>query len=172
MGLVYYNWRYYNALEGRWSEIDKIENYNELNYYSYIKNSSILKFDFLGLKIYYNKKIRAIYEAAVKVYAATKDDYKKQKEKYDKAKGEKKRKLYPREKEFGVRVCCKENQKFYLGEIGGGRVGAIYAINIPSCAPEYTVIAIVHSHGDQALSLSEADIRLSKHGYLAEKNCQ
>ena len=77
--------------------------------------------------------------------------------------------MYPREKEFGVRVCCKENQKFYLGEIGGGRVGAIYAINIPPCDPEHTVIAIVHSHGDQALSLSETDIRLSKHGYLAEE---
>ena len=79
---------------------------SEYKQYVYCKNSTIIEFDILGMEIYYTEKIRAVYEAAVIVYNATNDDFAKQKRKYDAAKGEKKRKLAPKEKEYGVRICC------------------------------------------------------------------
>ncbi|MBR3858395.1 MAG: RHS repeat-associated core domain-containing protein, partial [Bacteroidaceae bacterium] len=45
MGLVYYNWRYYNASGGRWINKDKI---NSKNLYKYSRNNNHL-IDFLGM---------------------------------------------------------------------------------------------------------------------------
>ena len=172
LGLVYYNWRYYNPEKGKWILRDMVKEFinSEYNQYVYCKNSTIIEFDILGMEIYYTEKIRAVYEAAVIVYNATNDDFAKQKRKYDAAKGEKKRKLAPKEKEYGVRICCNAKKSFYIGKIGEGHEGAIYAIKIPPCNSEHRVVAIVHSHGGQSYGISPEDKKLSINGYRAKEN--
>ena len=55
LGLVYYNWRYYNAMAGRWICRDMADiTYNLM---SYVKNLSINTIDLLGLVERCNKKI-------------------------------------------------------------------------------------------------------------------
>ena len=46
LGLVYYNYRHYNPLDGRWLRRDRIE-YNNL--YIYINNIAIYSYDYIGL---------------------------------------------------------------------------------------------------------------------------
>ena len=46
LGLVYYNWRYYNAMDGRWLKRDLV---HSNNLYTYVKSAPILLFDLLGL---------------------------------------------------------------------------------------------------------------------------
>ena len=48
-GLVYYNYRYYNAKLGRWIKRDPIEEQGGMNLYSIVDNSSIDIWDYLGL---------------------------------------------------------------------------------------------------------------------------
>ena len=48
-GLVYYNYRYYNAKLGRWIKRDSIEEQGGMNLYSIVDNSSIDIWDYLGL---------------------------------------------------------------------------------------------------------------------------
>ena len=48
LGLVYYNWRYYNAMAGRWNSRDAIFYSKYFNFYSYPNNNTIINFDFLG----------------------------------------------------------------------------------------------------------------------------
>ena len=46
LGLVYYNWRYYNVRSGRWNTFDSID---KQKLYDYCRNSTIITFDYLGL---------------------------------------------------------------------------------------------------------------------------
>ena len=46
LGMVYYNYRHYNPMDGRWSRRDSIE-YNNL--YIYINNIAIYSYDYIGL---------------------------------------------------------------------------------------------------------------------------
>ena len=48
MGLVYYNYRYYNPELGRWISRDPIEEQGGMNLYAFIRNNSITIFDNLG----------------------------------------------------------------------------------------------------------------------------
>ena len=49
LGMVYYNWRYYNPLSGRWSQRDFLNETNFGNFlYTYASNN-MFKFDVLGL---------------------------------------------------------------------------------------------------------------------------
>lgn len=52
MGLMYYNWRYYNPNDGRWLSYDPEEENEELNLKLYCKNSPIDLTDILGLASY------------------------------------------------------------------------------------------------------------------------
>ena len=52
MGLMYYNWRYYNPNDGRWLSYDPEEENEELNLKLYCKNSPIDLNDILGLASY------------------------------------------------------------------------------------------------------------------------
>ena len=45
-GLVYYNWRYYNPLSGKWNRRDKLESGNQI---CYVYNSPIMLSDVIGL---------------------------------------------------------------------------------------------------------------------------
>ena len=47
LGLVYYNYRYYHALSGRWLTKDPMEEYSTLNMYRFLNNN--LGIDQLGL---------------------------------------------------------------------------------------------------------------------------
>ena len=47
-GLIYYNYRYYNPNRGRWINRDPIEEEGGYNLYSFIKNHSIILWDYLG----------------------------------------------------------------------------------------------------------------------------
>ena len=49
IGLVYYNYRYYNPLDGRWINFDPIGMHDDMNLYSYVKNSASSNVDKLGL---------------------------------------------------------------------------------------------------------------------------
>ena len=48
-GLVYYNWRYYNPLNGRWGRREPIYGHFYYNNYIYILNKTVSKIDILGL---------------------------------------------------------------------------------------------------------------------------
>ncbi|MDO5465119.1 MAG: RHS repeat-associated core domain-containing protein [Akkermansia sp.] len=50
LGLVYYNWRYYNTVVGRWNSRDKV--YND-NLYQFTRNNATFIIDELGLKEFY-----------------------------------------------------------------------------------------------------------------------
>ena len=46
--LVYYNYRYYNPQDGRWTRRDPIGIESGMNLYGYVRNNSFLLFDYLG----------------------------------------------------------------------------------------------------------------------------
>ena len=46
---MYYNYRYYNPLDGRWINFDPIGMHDDMNLYSYVKNSASSNVDKLGL---------------------------------------------------------------------------------------------------------------------------
>ena len=52
LGLVYYNYRYYNPQLGRWTKRDPIGETSGLNFYNFATNSIINKIDHLGLANY------------------------------------------------------------------------------------------------------------------------
>ena len=49
LGLVYYNWRYYNTQNGRWLKMDPIGIRAEKNMYSFLANDFMSAIDLLGL---------------------------------------------------------------------------------------------------------------------------
>ncbi|MHA3691458.1 RHS repeat domain-containing protein [Akkermansia sp. AKK6] len=51
LGLVYYNYRYLNPLDGRWISRDPIDDQDGWNLYSFIGNSINIEADLLGLKL-------------------------------------------------------------------------------------------------------------------------
>jgi RHS repeat-associated protein len=61
LGLVYYNYRYYNTSNGRWINRDVIREKGGKNLYSFIRNKISIKTDYLGL-LYYAPMICAISE--------------------------------------------------------------------------------------------------------------
>ena len=50
LGMVYYNFRFYNPVDGRWIARDPIAEKGGKNLYQYIQNKSSQKFDFMGRK--------------------------------------------------------------------------------------------------------------------------
>ncbi len=73
-GLVYYGFRYYSPVLGRWINRDPISENGGINLYNFIKNSSIINYDILGLFTYFfegpgwsNKKEKELYMASFKV---------------------------------------------------------------------------------------------------------
>lgn len=51
LGLVYYNYRYYNSLEGRWIGRDPIGEVEIWNLYEISKNHPNVESDYLGLRV-------------------------------------------------------------------------------------------------------------------------
>ncbi|MDO5463183.1 MAG: RHS repeat-associated core domain-containing protein, partial [bacterium] len=51
MGLVYYNWRYYNTMVGKWQSWDRLEEAESLNMYEYCLNSPLLYQDVWGMDV-------------------------------------------------------------------------------------------------------------------------
>ena len=50
MGLVYYNWRYYNSVDGRWTGRDKLQEQENI-LYNYCNNAALYKNDYLGASV-------------------------------------------------------------------------------------------------------------------------
>lgn len=48
LGMSYYNYRYLNSLDGRWTSRDSLEEKDELNLYTFINNNGINYIDILG----------------------------------------------------------------------------------------------------------------------------
>ncbi|MDX9794626.1 MAG: RHS repeat-associated core domain-containing protein, partial [Kiritimatiellia bacterium] len=48
LGLVYYNWRHYNPLDGRFISRDPIEERGGLNLYGFVGNDPVNRWDYLG----------------------------------------------------------------------------------------------------------------------------
>jgi RHS repeat-associated protein len=51
LGLVYYNWRHYNPLDGRFVNRDPIGENGGLNLYGFVENDPVDKWDVLGLSV-------------------------------------------------------------------------------------------------------------------------
>ena len=49
LGLVYYNFRYYNPRDGRWTRRDPAGVYGNKSLYSYVLNQVVMRLDELGL---------------------------------------------------------------------------------------------------------------------------
>ena len=49
LGMVYYNYRHYNPMDGRWINRDPIGENGGLNLYAFVGNNGVLRFDRLGL---------------------------------------------------------------------------------------------------------------------------
>ncbi len=50
LALVYYNYRHYNPLAGRWIGRDRIKTISDLNWYVYSMNNAVNHYDLLGMK--------------------------------------------------------------------------------------------------------------------------
>ncbi len=48
LGLVYYNYRYYNPLDGRWTRRDPLDERSDMNLYNTVANKLTQTFDYLG----------------------------------------------------------------------------------------------------------------------------
>ena len=59
LGLVYYNYRYYNGQNGKWIGEDLLKDIKSFNTYLYANNSPIYAFDVLGLRYKDQYKIKA-----------------------------------------------------------------------------------------------------------------
>ena len=66
LGLVYYNYRHYNPVDGRWMGRDSVE--DSFNLYGYLNNFSILHTDYQG-----NLNIKKTIESSMKVINFAKD---------------------------------------------------------------------------------------------------
>lgn len=69
LGLVYYNYRYYNPIDGRWTRRDPIGIEGAVNLYSYVKNGVPFKVDGLGLADNYTCKEHGEVFIREKTYA-------------------------------------------------------------------------------------------------------
>ncbi len=49
LGCIYYNYRHYNPLDGRWTSRDPIGEEGDVNIYSSFKNNSVVSYDVFGL---------------------------------------------------------------------------------------------------------------------------
>lgn len=49
LGLVYYNYRYYNPQDDRWFKCDPIGEFYARNLYGFINNNPLIRFDYIGL---------------------------------------------------------------------------------------------------------------------------
>ena len=49
LGLVYYNYRYYNPQNGRWVSRDPIGEFYARNLYEFVNNNPLIRFDYIGL---------------------------------------------------------------------------------------------------------------------------
>ena len=48
LGMVYYNWRYYHTINGRFSKRDSLGNKKAKNLYNLVENAPVLRTDFIG----------------------------------------------------------------------------------------------------------------------------
>ena len=69
LGLVYYNWRYYNTCDGRWTIKDLIEEKGGLNLYAALNNKQLCCSDKLGLYI-------QLFDERIHVYKTKKPNIK------------------------------------------------------------------------------------------------
>ena len=78
LGLIYYNYRHYNSVDGRWIGRDKIVEmeHQNLHVYPYVANSPLSLFDILGLDAFpCNRENKGRYkELKIKIYLQTFDE--------------------------------------------------------------------------------------------------
>ena len=49
-GLIYYNYRYYNPKDGKWTKRDLIQEFGGWNIYAFVNNNVINNYDYVGKK--------------------------------------------------------------------------------------------------------------------------
>jgi len=109
-GLVYYNYRYYSPILGRWTTRDPIEENGEINLYGFVGNSSVFAWDYLGfLTGGLDKSGKNGFQRYARKQAL------KQLEKWKKEKLEE---LEGKLKELCPEICCltKKNNRVYKEE--------------------------------------------------------
>ena len=170
LGLVYYNYRYYNPQNGRWISRDPIGEEESNNLYRFSDNSSIIYCDILGLQLY-EKKSEAFAVANRMVVEAMEKRYEQDLQKWNSTPIEKKtKKNKPVKVEFGVRICQKDC-KYYVGKVGtSGGHREVSPLSVPPCDDGDKMIGYAHSHPDKNASLSDNDRKIAKEGFGSNFN--
>lgn len=165
LGLVYYNYRYYNPQNGRWISKDPIGEEESNNLYRFSDNSSIIYCDILGLQLY-EKKSEAFAVANRMVVEAMEKRYEQDLQKWNSTPTEKKtKKNKPVKVEFGVRICQKDC-KYYVGKVGtSGGHREVSPLSVPPCDDGDKMIGYAHSHPDKNPSMGEDDERIARYGF-------
>ena len=165
LGLVYYNYRYYNPQNGRWVSRDPIGEEESNNLYRFSDNSSIIYCDILGLQLY-EKKSEAFAAANRMVVEAMEKRYEQDLQKWNNTPIEKKtKKNKPVKVEFGVRICQKDC-KYYVGKVGtSGGHREVSPLSVPPCDDGDKMIGYAHSHPDKNASLSDNDRKIAEEGF-------
>lgn len=154
VGLIFYNYRCYNPLDGRWLSRDPIGEEGGANLYAFVGNDPLNSVDLLGLaESTYQTGEEAFSAAAVMVVEAMEEKYfHAYRADKDTAKME----------ENIVAICCsfKDNKKeFRITEIKSDRNGSVSIFNFPKCSKGESLMGYVHSHPlrDSGLSGSPTD---------------
>lgn len=170
LGLVFYNYRCYNPLDGRWISRDPIGEEGGANLYCFVGNDPVNKVDLLGLSN--NTQVSNIKDIMIP----------------DKFKGEK---LYdtlddarvnagelvnsiseqlPKTKcgyhpEVAVNICCKKG-KFYLSKPSTSMdSGRVYPFNMQKCNDGDSAVEFVHNHPNGSI-MSSADKSAAINGII------
>lgn len=161
LGLVYYNHRHYNPLDGRWIGRDMLEEQAGYHLYGYVNNMPSWYCDILGLQAYSTKQ-EAFAAAWILVVETMEKRYEQDKEKWEK-RG--KKKPHPRKIEFGVRICCKDGQ-YEVGEVGSSNMDdRVYLMDVPPCKNGAVTVGYAHNHPNTDSSLSADDRDTADNGY-------
>ena len=117
VGMVYYNYRYYNPGNGRWLNRDFISRVDELNPYLIVKNNIVYHHDFLGLtrdcSSAEKKEMREDFEYALKIIKTNSDVAKKKIEGYLSWSNITIVKVIERDKKLREYECTKCREKWY-----------------------------------------------------------
>ena len=126
LGLVYYNWRFYNKMYGRWHQLDFI---SHKNLYSYCYNNAVFLYDYVGLAATQEEIEKKFYHFSINKHIQLDDskrDYKN--------KCHKNWLLFGGHTHEALRLI-KERHRDYFGEI---KSKWFEKIAIMSCAPDLT----------------------------------
>ncbi|UDQ96749.1 RHS repeat-associated core domain-containing protein [Lentisphaerota bacterium WC36G] len=143
-GLVYYNYRYYNPVNGKWLKRDPIQEAGGFNIYGFTYGNPISYIDNLGLIINFGATIQGIANGIMKeIYS---DSEKEAIEKQGKSANKKSKK---EDIEYCGAVCktCLDGKIKFFTTMGKGSLYKCEPANFP-CPGKSETVAYWHTHGN------------------------